>query len=97
MSNDNTLPLPAPPSSRPNHNSNPNARGASNSPEAIAFPAMALSVRGAQARTRINRFLVGAGVDYAPKGGAQGRHHGNDAPVRGEVFYAPYHRDDNWG
>lgn len=91
MSNDNTLPLPTPPSSNPNHNSNPNARGTPHSPETIAFPAMALSVWGVVARTRINRILVGARVDYAPKGGAHGRHHGNDTPVRGEVFYAPYH------
>jgi hypothetical protein len=92
--NNNAPPLPPPPSSQPNQNSNPNTNRAADSPEPIATPSTALTIRQA-AVTAIYGILISGRVDNTPERGTSRGHHGNDTPVRGEVLDAPDDRDDD--
>lgn len=92
--NNNPTSFPASPSSQPDHKSHPDTDSATNGPESVAPPAIALSVRRTNS---ILGVLVSARIDHAPKSSAEGRHHGDDAPVRGKILDAPDDGDEDRG
>lgn len=92
-SDSNTLSSPQPPGNRPRYDSHPHAQGAADSPEAKAFPAVALAVR--RAVPAVSGILVALGVDDTPSGSTGGRDHGHDTPVRAKVFDAPDDGNDD--
>lgn len=94
LSNDHTSFFPASPSSYPDPNSNPYTDGRGHSPEAVTVPSMTLSVR--ETAAAIHCLFIRSRVYNAPKGGAKGRHHGNNAPICAEILGAPDYGDYDW-
>ena len=92
-SNNHTPPPPVPPCERPQHNRHTHTRRTAPRPALKAVRALTLRIAS---HTWHSRSGVPDRVDDAPERRTARRHHGDDAPVGGEVLDVPDDADDDW-
>ena len=90
-SHHNASPSPVPPGKQPKHNGQAYTRGTTPRPTLKAVRALALHL---SSLTRHSRPRITKRVHNTPDRSTTCGHHGDNAPVRAEVFSAPHDADD---